>query len=111
MSPTKREYWAQFVPNWNSMTMPVATPTAKVMAKSLPKNLATWTYTSSCFFQPNHSAITSSQASPMEMGGKMKWNPTVTANWIRASVSASMKLSPFEGRGRLPQIPQIPQSP
>ena len=30
MSPTNFEYSAQFVPNWNSITMPVATPTANV---------------------------------------------------------------------------------
>ncbi|OPZ80273.1 MAG: hypothetical protein BWY76_03404 [bacterium ADurb.Bin429] len=33
ISPTKREYAAQFVPNWNSSAMPPATPTAKVRAK------------------------------------------------------------------------------
>ena len=32
-SPTNREYRAQFVPNWNSMTIPVATPMAKLRAK------------------------------------------------------------------------------
>jgi len=32
-SPTKREYVAQLVPNWNSMTIPVATPMAKLRAK------------------------------------------------------------------------------
>ena len=37
-SPTKREYSLQFIPNWNSCTMPVATPSAKLMRKSLPKN-------------------------------------------------------------------------
>ena len=35
MSPTNREYSAQLVPNWNSMMMPVATPMAKVVVKSL----------------------------------------------------------------------------
>ena len=38
-SPTNREYSLQFMPNWNSCTMPVATPSAKLMRKSLPKNL------------------------------------------------------------------------
>ena len=38
-SPTKREYSDQFMPNWNSCTMPVTTPSAKLMRKSLPKNL------------------------------------------------------------------------
>jgi len=38
-SPTKREYWLQFMPNWNSWTMPVTTPIAKLIRKSFPKNL------------------------------------------------------------------------
>ena len=38
MSPTKRENEDQFIPNWNSCTMPVATPMAKLMRKSRPKN-------------------------------------------------------------------------
>ena len=37
MSPTKREYSDQFMPNWNSCTIPVATPSAKLMRRSLPK--------------------------------------------------------------------------
>src|ERR1700746_225343 len=39
MSPTNREYSLQFMPNWNSCTMPVATPMAKLMRNNLPKNL------------------------------------------------------------------------
>ncbi len=38
MSPTKREYSDQFMPNWNSCTMPVTTPAAKLIRKSFPKN-------------------------------------------------------------------------
>ena len=37
MSPMKREYSDQFMPNWNSCTRPVATPIAKLMRKSVPK--------------------------------------------------------------------------
>ncbi len=37
-SPTNREYSLQFIPNWNSWTMPVATPSAKLMRNSFPKN-------------------------------------------------------------------------
>ena len=37
-SPTKREYDDQFMPNWNSCTMPVTTPIAKLIRKILPKN-------------------------------------------------------------------------
>jgi len=36
MSPTKRLYSDQFMPNWNSWTMPVTTPIAKLMRNSLP---------------------------------------------------------------------------
>src|ERR1700749_5126922 len=38
-SPTNREYSLQFMPNWNSCTIPVATPIAKLIRNSLPKNL------------------------------------------------------------------------
>ena len=41
-SPTKREYVAQFVPNSNSITMPVATPMAKVSANTFVQNRAIW---------------------------------------------------------------------
>ena len=36
-SPTKREYSLQFIPNWNSCTRPVATPSAKLIRNNLPK--------------------------------------------------------------------------
>jgi len=41
MSPMKREYSDQFIPNWNSCTKPVATPMAKLMRKSVPQNFVT----------------------------------------------------------------------
>ena len=42
-SPTYREYTAQFVPNSNSITIPVATPKAKLMPKILVQNfVAAW---------------------------------------------------------------------
>ena len=47
MSPTKREYSDQFIPNWNSSTIPVATPRAKLMTKSLPQNFTICLYVSS----------------------------------------------------------------
>ena len=37
MSPTYSEYADQFIPNWNSWTMPVTTPSAKLIRNSLPK--------------------------------------------------------------------------
>ena len=39
MLPTSREYADQFIPNWNSCTMPVTTPIATLMTSSVPKNL------------------------------------------------------------------------
>jgi hypothetical protein len=39
-SPTNREYTAQLVPNWNSITMPLATPMAKLRAKIFVQNFA-----------------------------------------------------------------------
>ncbi len=43
-SPTKREYDDQFMPNWNSCTMPVTTPMAKLIRKILPKNRVRWSH-------------------------------------------------------------------
>ena len=37
-SPTKREYADQFIPNSNSCTSPVTTPTATLISSSVPKN-------------------------------------------------------------------------
>ena len=37
-SPTKREHADQFMPNWNSCTMPVTTPIAKLMRKIFPNS-------------------------------------------------------------------------
>ena len=41
MSPTKREYCDQFMPNWNSWISPVTTPTANEIRNSFPKKV-TW---------------------------------------------------------------------
>src|SRR5664279_808895 len=38
ISPTKREYCDQFMPNWNSWTMPVTTPVAKLIRNNFPQN-------------------------------------------------------------------------
>jgi len=47
MSPTYREYSAQFMPNWNSSVMPVTMPRAKFIKKSLPQNFAIFSQVSS----------------------------------------------------------------
>ena len=36
-SPTKREYADQFIPNSNSWTSPVTTPTATLISRRIPK--------------------------------------------------------------------------
>jgi hypothetical protein len=38
MSPTNREYADQFMPNWNSCTMPVTTPSANSTNMIRPQN-------------------------------------------------------------------------
>ena len=38
--PAVLENWAQFVPNWNSMGMPVTTPMAKLMPKTFAQKRA-----------------------------------------------------------------------
>ena len=70
-SPTKREYVAQFVPNWNSMTMPVATPMAKFSAKTFVQNFAATSYNGSRVRRYIPSRYTSTMPMPMVNGGKM----------------------------------------
>jgi hypothetical protein len=73
MSPTNREYSLQFMPNWNSCTMPVATPRAKLMRNSLPKNRAS---RYQAVFPVTTQAVCIQAikgASPMVSGTKMKW--------------------------------------
>src|SRR5690625_3873752 len=43
-APTKREYDDQFIPNWNSLKIPVTTPTAKLINNKAPKNLVIFLY-------------------------------------------------------------------
>ena len=73
MSPTKREYSLQFIPNWNSWTMPVATPRAKLIRKSLPKNLVSRYHAG---FPVTTQAVCMAAmigARPIVSGTKMKW--------------------------------------
>ena len=72
-SPTKREYSDQFIPNWNSWTIPVATPIAKLMRKSFPQNFVrrfqtSWPVT----YHAVWSAATT-QTRPRVRGTKKKW--------------------------------------
>ena len=73
MSPTNREYSLQFMPNWNSCTMPVATPIAKLIRNSFPKkrvrryhSVLPVTYQTVCI-------TAMSGARPIVSGTKMKW--------------------------------------
>ena len=73
MSPTNREYSLQFMPNWNSWTMPVATPIAKLIRNSFPKNRVR-RYHSRLPVTYQMVCITAmSGARPMVSGTKMKW--------------------------------------
>ena len=72
-SPTKREYSLQFIPNWNSWTMPVATPMAKLIRKIFPKNRV---IRYQCGFPVTTQSVCITAtigASPMVSGTKMKW--------------------------------------
>ena len=40
--PVVRANWAQLVPNWNSMGMPVTTPIRKLMANIFAQKRAAW---------------------------------------------------------------------
>jgi hypothetical protein len=72
-SPTNREYSLQFIPNWNSCTMPVATPIAKLIRNSLPKNRVS-RYQVALPVATHTVCITAiSGARPMVSGTKMKW--------------------------------------
>jgi len=72
-SPTNRLYSLQFMPNWNSWTMPVATPIAKLMSSSLPKNLVSRSQRSLPVTTQTVCMIATRGASPIVSGTKMKW--------------------------------------
>ena len=77
MSPMKRAYSDQFMPKWNSCTMPVTTPMPKLMRKIVPKNFASLR---DCSFQAGRFVMTehvSSSARKMDRpsvsGTNKKW--------------------------------------
>jgi hypothetical protein len=72
-SPTKREYSLQFMPNWNSWTMPVTTPIAKLMRKSLPKNFVRRSHRSSSVRTHMVCKMATSGARPIVSGTNRKW--------------------------------------
>src|SRR5512135_3684218 len=74
MSPTYLEYSAQFMPNWNSMVIPVTTPRAKLIRNSFPQNLVIFKYVSSPVFTQRVSMYAVIIDSPSVSGTNMKWN-------------------------------------
>jgi hypothetical protein len=73
MSPTKREYADQFMPNWNSCTMPVTTPIAMLIRKSLAKNFVSRSHSWSLLTSQMVCMIAISAERPIVRGTKKKW--------------------------------------
>ncbi len=61
------------MPNWNSCTIPVTTPMAKLMRKSVPQNLVMRLYLGSEVRYQNVCMMATSTDSPIVNGTKMKW--------------------------------------
>ncbi len=72
-SPTKREYSDQFIPNWNSCTMPVTTPIAKLIRNSFPQNFVRRFHTSSPVKYQAVCSPATTQTRPRVRGTKKKW--------------------------------------
>ena len=73
MSPTKREYSDQFMPNWNSWTMPVATPSAKLMRRIFPKKSVTFSHRGFRVLRPIVCMTATRVARPIVSGTWKKW--------------------------------------
>ena len=73
MSPTKREYSDQFMPNWNSCTMPVTTPMAKLIRNNFPKNFVRRRYLASPDRFHNVWKIATTMLIASVTGTKKKW--------------------------------------
>jgi hypothetical protein len=61
------------MPNWNSCTMPVATPIAKLIRNSLPKNFVS---RSQCWCSVRTQAVSQTATSaerPIVIGTNRKW--------------------------------------
>lgn len=72
-SPTVRAYPDQSMPNWNSWTRPVTTPTAMLITSKVPKNRVSRKYSAR---PPRYQAVWSravSRLSPMVTGTNRKW--------------------------------------
>ena len=71
--PTNSEYTDQFIPNWNSCTSPVATPMAKLMSSSVPKNFVRRSQASTPVRYHAVCMIATSGARPSVSGTNRKW--------------------------------------
>ena len=71
-SPMKRAYSDQFIPKWNSCTIPVTTPIAKLTKKILPQNCVSERYFSSPVFTYHVSSIAIKNAKPSVIGTNKK---------------------------------------
>ena len=72
-SPTNREYADQSIPNWNSCTRPVTTPTLMLISIKVPKKRVS--RRNSTFPDRCHLVCSTAtrMASPMVTGTKKKW--------------------------------------
>src|SRR4029453_15958994 len=89
-SPTKRLYSLHAMPNWNSCTMPVATPMMKLMRNSLPQNLVIRRYSALPVRYQRVWIMATTRPSPIVNGTIMKWYTVVIPNCQRAISKASM---------------------
>ena len=76
------------MPNWNSMTRPVATPIAKLIRNSAPKKRVRRSHRSSPVRCQSVCITARRGASPRVSGTKTKWKSVVSANCQRASSTA-----------------------
>ena len=72
-SPTKRLYSLQAMPNWNSCTIPVATPMMKLIRKSLPQNLVMRRYSGLPVRYQSVWITATTSPRPIVSGTIMKW--------------------------------------
>src|SRR5664280_2465062 len=105
-SPTNREYSLQFIPNWNSCTIPVTIPIAKLISNNLPKNFVN---RSQCSLPVRYQAVcmmATNGAKPIVSGTKMKWYTVVMPNCHldRSSTFTDYSRSRLRGR-RAPTPP------
>src|SRR4029453_9630197 len=72
------------MPNSTSWTRPVATPIAKLISSSVPKNFVRRSHASSPLRYHSVCMTATRGASPSVSGTNRKWYSDVVANWIRA---------------------------